>query len=73
MKLFITNKDRFHDCFPNAKEIHKEAYNELAKALSKNCIPVTLFPGYKEEGVVILDFVTRKGKIYFYEFVTTAS
>lgn len=82
MKLFITNKKYFDETFPNdvnnsyknSKEIHQEAFRELELSINaKNSIPLCLTPSYKDWGCAILDFVNKKGDVYFYEFSTTAS
>jgi ABC-type molybdate transport system substrate-binding protein len=82
MKLFITNKKELDERFPDngnnshqtAKQIHQEAYRELYLSVSTNfMIPLCLTPEYKDGGFVLLDFVNKKGDIYFYEFTTTAS
>lgn len=82
MKLFITNKKKLEDYFPedgnnkysSAKEIHQRAYKELDISLKVNySIPLCLMPSYKDDGVVLLDFINKKDDIYFYEFTTTAS
>lgn len=82
MKLFITNKKAFEDLFPedgnsyykNSKQIHKEAFQMLQLSINvHNSIPLCLTPSYKPDGVVLLDFLNKKGDIYFYEFTTTAS
>jgi len=89
MKLFITNKDDFTEKFDElselknnhlgyytSNEIHKKAFTELSISIDvQNSIPLVLTPSYSEfgEGIVLLDFQTKKGDIYYYEFSTTAS
>jgi hypothetical protein len=82
MKLFITNKKKLDDMFPNdgntryktSKEIHQDAFRELELSInSKNSIPLCLTPDYKDFGCVLLDFINKKDDVYFYEFTTTAS
>jgi len=84
MKLFITNKDYFDEMFTRndyrdgfystPKQIHQRAFNELKLSLEvKYSIPLCLMPNYKEGGDAIFDFVTKKGDVYYYEFITTAS
>lgn len=75
MKLFILNKDHFESVFGKdlSRTIHQRAYRELYNSLAEYNIPLVLTPNYKEEGVAIFDFKSKKGDIYFYEFVTTAS
>ena len=89
MKLFITNKDDFTEFFDDedrltnsqngdytSREIHKKAFTELSISIDvKNSIPLVLTPPYSEfgDGIVLLDFQTKKGDIYYYEYSTTAS
>lgn len=82
MKLFITNKKDFDNVFNDeinnryktSKEIHQEAFNILKKSLDiNNSIPLLLMPSYKDDGVVLFDFVTKKEDVYFYEYNGTAS
>ena len=82
MKLFIINKKDLDNMFPedgnsryqSAKQIHQEAYRELELSINtNNSIPLCLMPSFKEDGVVLLDFLNKKGDVYFYEFSTTAS
>lgn len=82
MKLFITNKKKLDETFPDeynnryktSKEIHQEAFRELELSINaNNSIPLCLTPSYKDLGCVLLDFVNKKGDVYFYEFTTTAS
>ena len=75
MKLFILNKDHFEDVFGKdlSRIVHQRAYRELYNSLAEYNIPLVLTPNYKEEGVAIFDFKSKKGDIYFYEFATTAS
>jgi hypothetical protein len=82
MKLFITNKKQLDNLFPEdgnnsyqtAKQIHQEAYRELELSINtNNSIPLCLTPSYKDDGIVLLDFLNKKGDVYFYEFSTTAS
>lgn len=77
MKLFITNKAYLEDMFSHqiglAKKIHIEAFNELKLSIdTNNSIPLLLTPSYDSEGICLLDFINKKGEVYFYEFVTTA-
>jgi hypothetical protein len=82
MKLFITNKKELDERFPDdgnkryktSKEIHQEAFRELELSIKAHgTIPLVLTPEYKDWGCVLLDFVNKKGSVYFYEFTTTAS
>ncbi len=82
MKLFITNKRELDNQFPDdgnsryqsAKAIHQEAFRELELSINtNNSIPLCLMPSYKEDGIVLLDFLNKKGDVYFYEFSTTDS
>lgn len=89
MKLFITNKDDFTKKFDElsllknnnygyytSNEIHKKAFTELSISIDvQNSIPLVLTPPYSEfgDGIVLLDFQTKKGDIYYYEFSSTAS
>lgn len=81
MKLFITNKKFFEQEFEdtgnssylNSNQIHILAYNQLKKSLAEGNIPLSLTPNYKEDGFALLDFVSRKDDIYFYEYTTTIS
>lgn len=84
MKLFITNRDYFEDLltrsdysdgfYSTPKQIHQKAFNELKLSLDvDNSIPLCLTPSYKDWGNAIFDFVTKKGDVYYYEFITTAS
>lgn len=80
MKLFITNKDELENVFDDlnsksfsSKIIHSSAYHKLLKSIDiDNCIPLTLTPNYDDDGVVILDFMTKKNDIYYYKFNGTA-
>lgn len=80
MKLFITNKQEFENVFDDfnsksfsTKVIHSSAYHQLLKSIDiDNCIPLMLTPSYDQEGVVILDFMTKKNDIYYYTFNGTA-
>lgn len=84
MKLFITNKEYFEELFTRddyrdgfyltPKQIHQKAFNELKLSLDiNNSIPLCLTPDYKDWGVAIFDFITKKGDIYYYEYATSAS
>lgn len=82
MKLFIINKEKLDIDFPEngnnryqtAKQIHQEAFRELQLSLNvEYAIPLCLTPSYKDAGVVLLDFVSRKGDIFYYNYTTTAS
>jgi hypothetical protein len=80
MKLFITNKNDFESIFDSldsttysTKVIHQDAYNKLFRSINiDNSIPLTLTPSYDENGVVILDFQTKKDDIYYYTYNGTA-
>ena len=80
MKLFIKNHKYFIDTFPensrnkSHKEIHKQAYFDLSKALSEGNIPVMLLPLYKEDGNAIFNFrQLLQDEIYVYEFTGIVS
>lgn len=83
MKLFITNKDYFEESFTRKdyrggyyatpKEIHKRAFNQLQSSIANNNIPIILYAEYKDFGDAIFEFKSKKGDIYFYEYIHTAS
>ena len=77
MKLFITNKQEFESQFdfdPSlSRKVHIGAFNELRLSIaSSNSIPLMLTPNYDHEGIVLFDFVSKKGDLYFYQFNCTA-
>jgi hypothetical protein len=80
MELFIINKKEFKkvfDCLDStdlsSNAILLEAYSELLESLEKTrSIPLGLSPHYDEDGIVIFDFLFKKGDIYFYKYSGTA-
>lgn len=73
MKLFITNRNEFERDFPNSKEIHRQAFQDLQGALAGGNIPTILLPMYRPEGNVILDFVNKNQDIYYYTYTSVVS
>lgn len=87
MKLFITNKSEFENQFDNpdrfentyrkplsSYEIHKKAFSMLSLSMDiHDSIPILLTPPYDySDGIVVFEFVTKRGDIYYYEYQTTA-
>lgn len=76
MKLFITNKVELDNDFDglnstsySSKVIHQDAFNRLFRAINiDGNIPLILTPNYDEDGIVILDFHTKKDDIYYYTY-----
>jgi hypothetical protein len=81
MKLFITNREKFSDEFPEipknkfskkGSQIHKEAFSVLSIEIANNHIPIVLITDYDGDGLVLFDFKKKVEDVYFYEFTGTA-
>jgi len=73
MKLFITNKydmeDEVKEFQIDPKVVHSIAYHELLKSIDiDECIPLKLAVKFNEDDIVLLNFVTTKNDIYYFNF-----
>lgn len=83
MKVFITNKKYFEECFTaknyrngyykTPKQIHQNLFKKILSDVSDNSIPILLDIEYKDGGYVLFEFKNKRNDIFFYEFISSAS
>lgn len=88
MRIFITNKKEFEECFDEqgrfentkrepltSSQIHKNLFKIISNQVTiENSIPLCVLTEYDNgEGMAIFDFITKKGEVLYYQYSSTVS
>ena len=88
MRIFITNKKEFEESFDEqerfentkrepltSSQIHKNLFKIISNQVTiENSIPLCVLTEYDNgEGMAIFDFITKKGEVLYYQYLTTVS
>ena len=88
MRIFITNKKEFEESFDEqerfentkrepltSSQIHKNLFKRISNQVTiENSIPLCVLTEYDNgEGMAIFDFITKKGEVLYYQYLTTVS
>ena len=88
MRIFITNKKEFEESFDEqerfentkrepltSSQIHKNLFKIISNQVTiEDSIPLCVLTEYDNgEGMAIFDFITKKGEVLYYQYLTTVS
>lgn len=88
MRIFITNKKEFEEFFDEqerfentkrepltSSQIHKNLFKIISNQVTiEDSIPLCVLTEYDNgEGMAIFDFITKKGEVLYYQYLTTVS